>query len=176
MEWVSLVIGCSHYVCSHFAYFIASMLVFLKARSLRSLTSNDNENDDEGVAVNGIAIAWTTTSLGALLLVVPAAHGLLCSGCCAEAGELDEVAVLGRFGELSWIRAKVALWAELGGGRVLQTELPEDALALKRETTVDNFTMAIVDQTLGICVIEVRDNDAVDRVAEVTSWRGGGGG
>ena len=31
--------GCCHYVCSHFAEFIASILVFIKARSLCSLTS-----------------------------------------------------------------------------------------------------------------------------------------
>ena len=34
IEWVSLVVdGCSLFVCSHFAHFIASMLVLQKARS-----------------------------------------------------------------------------------------------------------------------------------------------
>jgi len=37
IEWVSLAVDVA--VCSHFAGFIASMFVFLKARSLRSLTS-----------------------------------------------------------------------------------------------------------------------------------------
>jgi len=36
IEWVSLVVDVA--VCCHFARFIASILVFLKARSLRSLT------------------------------------------------------------------------------------------------------------------------------------------
>jgi len=36
IEWVSLVVDVGG--CSHFAGFIASMLVFLEARSLRSLT------------------------------------------------------------------------------------------------------------------------------------------
>jgi len=39
IEWISLYgVDVSHYVCSHFAEFIASMLVFIKARSFRSLT------------------------------------------------------------------------------------------------------------------------------------------
>jgi len=58
IEWnnVSLVVDVA--VCSHFAGFIASVLVFIKARSLRSLTSTLTL-----VAINSLCSDFTSSTL-----------------------------------------------------------------------------------------------------------------